>query len=163
MPAGCHPVSESVALPVTRSGFCRLCFLHRLLLSLSDGLPAGWPKSSTPPKAALHNKGGSNAAHGFDEGLVTPTERIRAGQVGFEPQWERELNVKLEGKKKNQCVKGRRRCPEFTYSAIFHRPLVPDFMPSCVTATVLYCINDNLQVGSFQPTRGTFRSTTVVT
>lgn len=101
MPAGCHAVSESVALPVTRSGFRRLCFLHRLLLSLPDGLPAGWPKSSTPPKAVLHNKGGSNAAHGFDEGLVTPTERIRAGQVGFEPRWEREHNVKLEREKKS--------------------------------------------------------------
>lgn len=74
---------------VTRSGFRRLCFLHRLLLSLSDGLPAGWPESSTPPKAVLQNKGGSDAAHGFDEGLVTPTEQIRAGQVGFEPRWER--------------------------------------------------------------------------
>lgn len=100
MPAGCHAASESAALPVTRSGFRRLCFLHRLLLSLPDGLPAGWPKSSTPPKAVLHNKGGSNAAHGFDEGLVTPTERIRAGQVGFEPRWEREHNVKLEREKK---------------------------------------------------------------
>lgn len=131
MPAGCHPVSESVALPVTRSGFCRLCFLHRLLLSLSDGLPAGWPKSSTPPKAALHNKGGSNAAHGFDEGLVTPTERIRAGQVGFEPQWERELNVKLEGKKKKSVRKGQAAVPRVhlfshisqTFSARFYAVL----------------------------------------
>lgn len=94
-PAGCHPGSGSAVPPVVRSGFCRLCFLHTLLLSLPDGLPAGRPKSSTSPKAAPHNKGGSNAAHGFDEGLVTPTERIRAGQAWIRATVGEQHNLSL--------------------------------------------------------------------
>ena len=34
MAAGSRPASESLLLPVARSGFRRLCSLHRLLLSL---------------------------------------------------------------------------------------------------------------------------------
>lgn len=46
------------------------------------GLPAGFRrhKRSALPKATLYNKEGSNAAHGFDEGLATAMEQIRAGQ-----------------------------------------------------------------------------------
>lgn len=44
-------------LPYDR-GSVVLLFLHGLLLSLSDGLPAGCPKHSTLPKAVLCNKRG---------------------------------------------------------------------------------------------------------
>lgn len=70
-------------------------FYHSLTASQLDG-----PKVARRPRLRCTTKGGSNAAHGFDEGLVTRTERIRAGQLGFEPRWESERNVKLERGKK---------------------------------------------------------------
>lgn len=89
----------------------------------SDGLPAGWPKSSTPPWAALHNKGGSDAAHGFDEDLVTPTERIRARQAGFEH------NVQLRRETKS-ARKGQTAMPRVhTFTELYY--------PTAMTATFL--------------------------
>lgn len=93
-PARCHPAACHTG------GFLSFCFSTWIALIAVWWPPSWMPERSALPKVMLYNEGRSNAAHGFDEGLATVMEQIRAGQrwtwatvcVGGDLRFERRNN-----------------------------------------------------------------------
>lgn len=130
-------------------------FLSSWVVFIAGWRPPSWMPQhnrSALPKATLDNKEGSNAAHGFDEGLATAMEQIRAGQswtwatagggaepVGGEITWERAQgqwgprfpqqfkdSLQLTAQNMSMC----QRFWKFHYEALFSRLLSAYF---CIT------------------------------